>query len=117
MIRAYVDRDPLTFSDRVAIVERREDADGSSSHILRLSSDGPPTWERIEGNVTVAPTFLIDREAARALLDALAAHFEGSADTRVLRRDYDAERGRVDKLIDAMARTTATLATGAAAHA
>ena len=39
-------------------------------------------------------------DAARALYEALADHFGHSGhDTRALRRDYDAERGRVDKLI------------------
>lgn len=33
------------------------------------------------------------------LLDALARHFGGTGDSRQLRKDYDAERGRVDKLI------------------
>jgi hypothetical protein len=37
---------------------------------------------------------------AHALLDALAAHYGGTSDLRRLRADYDAERRRVDKMID-----------------
>lgn len=37
---------------------------------------------------------------ARALLAGLLQHYQGSEDLRGLRRDYDAERARVDRLID-----------------
>lgn len=37
---------------------------------------------------------------AAGLLDALSRHFGGSGDTRQLRKDYDAERARVDRLIE-----------------
>lgn len=41
-------------------------------------------------------------DVARALYEALADHFGHSGhDTRALRKDYEAERARVDKLIDA----------------
>jgi hypothetical protein len=33
------------------------------------------------------------------LLDALSRHFGGTGDVRQLRKDHDAERARVDKLI------------------
>lgn len=43
----------------------------------------------------------LPNDAARALYEALADHFgHGGHDTRALRRDYDAERKRVDLLID-----------------
>lgn len=48
---------------------------------------------------SVAPSLSIPADAARALYDALAAHFGNTSDARQLRRDYDAERGRVDKMI------------------
>lgn len=42
-------------------------------------------------------------DVARALYEALADHFGHSGhDTRALRKDYDAERGRVDRLLDAL---------------
>lgn len=46
------------------------------------------------------PLVLLTDEEARAVLTALIRHFDGGEDTRSLRRDYDAERARVDKLID-----------------
>jgi hypothetical protein len=48
------------------------------------------------------PTITIPDDVARALLDALSAHYGGTGDTRALRRDYDAERARVDRLIAAL---------------
>ena len=49
---------------------------------------------------TMPPALVIPQDAARALLDALAQHFGGTGDTRQLRKDYDAERTRVDKMIN-----------------
>ena len=47
------------------------------------------------------PDLFLDQDAARALYEALADHFgHGGTDTRALRRDYEAERKRVDKMID-----------------
>lgn len=46
-----------------------------------------------------APTLNLREDMARALLDALSAHFGGSSDVQTLRKDYMAERARVDKLI------------------
>jgi hypothetical protein len=46
------------------------------------------------------PTLRLPEDMARALLDALAAHFGGTSDVRTLRKDYMAERARVDKMID-----------------
>jgi hypothetical protein len=41
----------------------------------------------------------LPEDIARALYDALAAHFGGTSDVQTLRKDYLAERQRVDKLI------------------
>lgn len=38
-------------------------------------------------------------DLARSLLTALLRHFDGGEDTRSLRKDYDAERKRVDIFI------------------
>jgi hypothetical protein len=51
------------------------------------------------------PSFSLDEDEARALLQALVRHFDGGEDTRSLRKDYDAERKRVDLLIDKLANT------------
>lgn len=41
----------------------------------------------------------ITEDVAKSLLEALAEYFGGTGDTRQLRKDYEAERARVDKLI------------------
>lgn len=48
------------------------------------------------------PSLTLREEHARALLDALITHFNGGENTRQLRKDYDAERARVDRLLDAL---------------
>lgn len=48
------------------------------------------------------PTLFLPDSHARALLDALSAYYGGTSDTRSLRRDYDAERARVDKMLAAL---------------
>lgn len=57
---------------------------------------------RDAGSVAVAnePAFRLPEDLARALLDALATHFGGVSEVQSLRRDYLAERARVDKMID-----------------
>lgn len=63
------------------------------------------TAESDEGaTITTPPWLRLPEDVAHALLDALAAHFAGASDTRQLRRDYDAERARTDKLTDAVIR-------------
>lgn len=64
-----------------------------------------PTVQPIgEGEAAPEGAFLsLQMDSARALYEALAHHFGGNAtDTRQLRADYDAERKRVDKMIDAL---------------
>jgi hypothetical protein len=49
----------------------------------------------------------LDGDAARALYEALADHFGHSGhDARALRKDYDAERGRVDQFIKHLTKAT-----------
>jgi hypothetical protein len=58
-----------------------------------------PVAEAVEVAVQ-APTLRMPEHVARALLDALAAHFGGTSEVQTLRKDYMAERARVDKMID-----------------
>lgn len=52
----------------------------------------------------------LDNDTARALYETLADYFGGSGhDTRALRKDYDAERKRVDRLIDHLTATPTTV--------
>jgi hypothetical protein len=48
--------------------------------------------------IDIDPLVLTD-DMARALLTALIRHYDGGEDARSLRRDYDAERKRVDVFI------------------
>jgi hypothetical protein len=59
--------------------------------------------QRLEPDAAAAhqdPFLRIEDDMARAVLDALAAHYGGTLDARQLRKDYEAERRRVDKMID-----------------
>jgi len=86
---------------------------GIKVHVLRKPGDGTyrvrdfgapmvKTY-RIDDTVGMeldAQPMWLDEDEARALYEALADHFGHSGnDTRALRRDYDAERSRVDRLI------------------
>lgn len=114
MIRAYVTEDFPLDSVKVAIVQQPEG--GRPEAILRLPDD--PTrfrcWEPIEPDSTdVAPTMTLRRDEAQSLLDSLTRFFHGAEDTRALRKDYEAERGRVDQLVGTLTVVTQTLATRA----
>lgn len=61
----------------------------------------------------VDPTFELPWDTGRALLDALTQHYRGAEDTRALRRDYDAERKRVDDLTAALREFVLTIAANA----
>jgi len=52
----------------------------------------------------------LEEEEARAVYEGLAEYFGGAGhDTRALRRDYDDERKRVDRLTDAVVRIAETV--------
>jgi len=70
--------------------------------ILHISSDGTQEWADHEPLAPAEPTLKLPGEAARALLDALLRHYEGAPDMRTARQDLLHERGRVDKLTDAV---------------
>lgn len=94
-----VRNDPLGMGVEVAIGRLPEGGEGPMQVVTGITSDGV-THEVIPANAA-APTLRIPDEVARPLLDALANHYGGTSDSRTLRRDYEAERARVDKLIDA----------------
>jgi len=48
--------------------------------------------------VVTKPTLTLTDDMARALMEELTRHYHGADDSRALRRDYDAERKRVDDL-------------------
>ena len=50
--------------------------------------------------VQAEPWLRLNDDIAQALMDALAAHYGGHTHLLTLRADYEAERDRLDKLID-----------------
>lgn len=75
---------------------------------LRWDEVGPP-GAAIHDSI-LEPTFVLPFDSGRALLEELTRHYNGAEDTRQLRKDYDAERKRVDeqgKIIADIARTLA----------
>lgn len=106
MIRAHVHDGWSVSPDSVMVSIVMHPPEGSFDtrpRILRLGDAFTTAWDEIPADGTVTePTMRIDHQSARALLDALARHYDGAEDTRALRRDYDAERKRNDKLTDAI---------------
>lgn len=94
---------------RIAIVH----ADRGSRQLLRLDSGAARHWEDLpEAMEEGEPTLILYDDEARALLDALVAHYQGAENTQTLRRDYDHERARVDKLTDAVTGIATNLTQG-----
>lgn len=113
MIRAYIGEDIIGRSLAISLVEENEGSYPSS--ILRISEPSSDNatyrWEPIgDPGTEIAPTLRLRDVDARALLEALVRHYNGAEDTRALRRDYDAERKRVDQLVA----TLGTVVTGLA---
>ncbi|HMM95287.1 hypothetical protein [Phycicoccus sp.] len=86
-------------------------ADPDRKILLTFPERATELWSYIDSPDEVEPKLPEGRtsmlhmpeEAARALYEALAERFGGTGhDTRALRRDYDDERKRVDKLTDAL---------------
>lgn len=90
--------DPLSRNLVVAISATHPG--GGASVITEIGSTSVALTRIEEGDQ--APTLRIPTDAARALYDALAQHFGGTSNSKQLRADYDAERGRVDKLTDTL---------------
>lgn len=108
MLRAYIHPN---YMGRLAVtLARHPEGEGLTDDrilIMRMrgSNDASwATWEPVEDpNAEIAPTLFLGDEEARVLLDALAQHYQGASDMRLLRADRDHERGRVDKLLDVVA--------------
>lgn len=108
MIRAYAAPDNWGMGVSIGLVLEMED---QPKRVARLILDGRAlSWETIEEGTVTEPTLVIGDEIARALLDTLTRYYHGAEDTRALRRDYDAERKRVDSLIEHVTAIARTLA-------
>jgi hypothetical protein len=90
-----------------AIVAESWQYDGVKVAVVRehqvLTWTQPSVVERDEAGEMPEAWLHLQEDDARAIYEALAQHFGGAGhDTRALRRDYDAERARVDKALDAL---------------
>lgn len=98
-----VSSDPMRMGIHVVIGIPGESG-GSATAVTSLGNDDGLSglhFVRVESGVA-PPTIFFPDDIALPLLDALAAHYGGSGDTRALRKDYSAERARVDILIEAL---------------
>lgn len=76
--------------------------------VIELGGAGHATTVRFPEGISARPDELlaIPVDIARALHDALARHFGGTFESHQLRKDYDHERSRVDRLIGAVIERT-----------
>lgn len=103
MIRVAIVGDFMIDGVRIGIMQKGDGRDGR----LFATSTGPAghlNWEHIAENALGpdTPTLSLTNDVARALMDELVRYYHGSSDTLALRRDYDHERGRVDKMLGAL---------------
>jgi hypothetical protein len=89
--------DPVRGGVQVVIGIPTDDPSASASVVVALERHGPK--HEAVGALLPSPTIFIPDDIAIPLLNALAAHYGGTADMRTLRSDYLAERERVDLLI------------------
>ena len=100
VVRVYIDNDFIgdgirvlvgrtTGADRLMYVRGGEDTEFIESGLVSSTVE-VPQFARIPDDVGMA------------LRDALIVHYGGAPETQWLRKDYDAERGRVDKLMGAI---------------
>lgn len=100
MIRVRVGEGRL--AGDVAVVITRVVEGEPGRQLLRLGPGWERSWEWHTPGAAAEPTLILDDEEAMALMNALASHYQGFDDQRALRKDYDHERGRVDRLTDAL---------------
>lgn len=92
--RAHIEYDPARLGVRLAV--RRQ------NHVLTWTDPGVHFPEGAEAVNQRDDVWLhLQEDDARAIYEALADYFgHAGHDTRALRRDYEAERARVDRLIE-----------------
>lgn len=104
MIRARVADNWAAFGVCISITDGRGDRPQMVMG-LKGRDDGSvySVWEQIpDDTLATSPTLTLGDDEARALLDALMRHYQGASDMHTVRQDLLHERGRVDKLTEAM---------------
>lgn len=99
--RACVQIDPRSFGVRLAVNRTSPSGNGT---VLTWERPGVRVVEEVGTQRSEGDEWLqLEEDDARAIYEALAQFFGGAGhDTRALRKDYDAERKRVDRLIEAV---------------
>jgi hypothetical protein len=97
-IRVHINTDFTMFGNvRIWVADFEGDR---PRRIMRYTDQQHFPWEDIDDSAVgleVEPTFTLQEDVARALLDSLVTHFQGAEDTRRLRADYDAALRRGDE--------------------
>lgn len=75
---------------------------GDTTHYVQAPPLEIVRFTQYEAAETRGPSLSMEDGMALALLNALTRWFGGTSEVLTLRRDYDAERKRVDKLTDAI---------------
>lgn len=114
MIRAHIFDNFHSFGFSVAFVNECE---GMPREVARFDGGSFAGWETVVSGEQVKPAVVLDDNMGRALLDALTRHYHGAEDSRALRRDYDDERKRVDRLAGILGSVVHALAARAPAVA
>lgn len=100
--RAHVEFDPTSFGVRIAVTHGGG-REGPITQVYQWEPLVVRTYDASEGATepNAADWLRLPEEDARALYEALAEHFgHAGHDIRALRKDYDAERKRVDTFIE-----------------
>lgn len=100
-IKARVIYDPQRLTSRLVI-------SNDKGRVITWE-DGAPWWTESQGEATHLDLGT-DESIARAMYEALAEHFGGTAVNALqLRKDYEAERARVDRMIGGLLDTPTTV--------
>jgi hypothetical protein len=101
-VRIFVQ--PNDFGSRLdVVVYNMAEVPGDLTRVLRCDN-GNYRWDLIAQDVRLdGPSLSLPMEIAQDLTVSLLNYFDGGVgDTRALRKDYDAERKRVDTFIGAL---------------
>ena len=95
MAQAHVEYDPMRFGVRMAVTRYAGECK------TQVITWGELAMATVDRNMSVPDDawLHLDEDIARAMYEALARHFGGSPDALSMRKDYDAERKRVDQFI------------------
>jgi hypothetical protein len=98
MFRCRIEDDFPSMRVRVHLIEEL----GAQRRVH--SKDSPLAWVGTEeSTANLEPWAIVPYEALPALLSAISRHLGAVEHPQQLRRDYDEERGRVDRLIEIIA--------------